>query len=229
MSKVTASRVDCTIIATDGDNVGGTEGLELGIIVGFVEGVAVGEVGKLETEGVILGAPEIDGPKEGEIVGEIEGLPLGTFEGISLGISEGLFEGFIEGEIDGLVDGFDDGEFDGLGLGAGLSVGIIEGLLVGPMVPVGFEDGVADGLGLGAGESVGASVTAGVAVLLKWTTLLGAEKEVETFFGARVGALVLAVTTVEFEDSPIAFTLVAITTRMIAKNFISSTAILAPE
>lgn len=220
MFKVTASRADCTIIVTDGENVGGKEGPKLGTVVGLVDGVIVGEVGKLETEGVILGAPEADGPKEGESVGEIEGLRLGTLEGISLGMSEGLLEGFIEGEIEGLTDGFDDGEFEGLGLGAGLSVGTTEGLFVGLIVPVGFVDGAVDGLGLGAGESVGASVTTGVDVLLEWTTLYGGEEEAVTFVGAFVGTFTLSTTIVEFEDSTIAFTLEAKRLTKIAKNFI---------
>jgi len=90
-----------------------------------------------EQSGVIVGAEEEVGTKDGGVEGSIDGVEDGEMEGREE--VEGSIDGVEDGEMEGVVDGADDD--------VGIKDGIEVGLMVGGEDDVGLDemDGTADG------------------------------------------------------------------------------------
>lgn len=73
LSRLTETSADISILSGVGDNDGVSLGLELGAE---------------DTEGLVLGALEIEGAAEGETDGELDGKALGDALGFELGADE---------------------------------------------------------------------------------------------------------------------------------------------
>ncbi len=119
----------------DGDGFELMEGLKLGLVLGFDEGLLLGRDDGFELmEGLKLGL--LDG------LAEIEGIRLGRDDGFEL--MEGLKLGLVDGLAD--TDGIKLGREDGFELMEGLKLGVLLGLQVKststgqvPLVPVQYS------------------------------------------------------------------------------------------